>query len=180
MLHTRAQLNSHAANPKSPYLVCKDETHTFAKCPIFEAKTMDQKKAFIHQCYLCFSCFRKGNKIKDVRRKLVCHICNKSHPTCMHVERIKEAVPRSNSEVTTESEKKEFHRVMSHTLTRCSSATPSIVNVFCVSSIRARKRNPHICLTKSDSSFILGDLIYELNVNTQPVQLLVIVTVILL
>lgn len=70
-------------------------------------------------------------------------------------------------------ETKEVRNVMSHTLTRYSSATSSIVPVFV-----SLAEDPHseiltyaLLDTQSDSTFILGDLVSALNVKTQPVQL---------
>lgn len=48
-----------------PCLICKDELHGIAKCPVFAAKPMVDKKSFIHQNHLCFGCLPKGHITKD-------------------------------------------------------------------------------------------------------------------
>ncbi|XP_039463550.1 uncharacterized protein LOC120436748 isoform X2 [Oreochromis aureus] len=51
--------DTNISKPKSPCSVCKNETHGISKCPIFAAKSVEDKKAFIHENRLCFGCLRK-------------------------------------------------------------------------------------------------------------------------
>ncbi len=71
-LNTTAQMKNSTLgtpeNSKPPCLVCKDETHGVVKCPTIAAKTMDVKKAFVHENHLCFEGLRKGHITKDCIR----------------------------------------------------------------------------------------------------------------
>lgn len=63
---------------------------------------------------------------------------------------------------------KEVHKVMAHVLTRKTSATSSIVPVFVSAASQPQKEILTYALldTQSDSSFVLGDLATELNVDS--------------
>lgn len=74
---------------------------------------------------------------------------------------------------TTNNVNNEVHKIMSHALTQCASATSSIVPV-CVSSITEPQREVltyALLDTHSDSTFILEDLVLKLSVVTKPMQL---------
>lgn len=156
--------------PRLPCLVCKEEQHGIAKCPAFASKSMGDKRSFIHQNHLCFGCLRKGHFTKDCRMRHICGICGQRHPTCLHEKRerrFKEVVNR----VSTPSEGKtgqEVHRILSHVLVRNATATSSIVPVFLSSVNEPQKKILTYALLdmRSDSSFVLEDLVRELNVNT--------------
>ncbi|XP_013873851.1 uncharacterized protein LOC106524553, partial [Austrofundulus limnaeus] len=155
--------------PKPPCLFCKDELHGVAKCPSFATKTIDEKKVFIRENHLCFGCLRKGHVTKECKVRHSCTKCGRRHPTCLHTEGVKE--PKETK--TAENGNKEVHKVMTHVLTRKTSATSSIVPVFVSAASEPQKEILTYALldTQSDSSFILGDLASELNVDKQPVQL---------
>ncbi|KAL1258159.1 hypothetical protein QQF64_011403 [Cirrhinus molitorella] len=163
------------SKPKPPCLVCKDETHGVVKCPTFAAKTMDVKKAFIHENHLCFGCLRKGHTTKDCKRRHTCSTCGRRHPTCLHIERNRNPVESTSKDpiATGDHASKEIHKVMTHALTQHVSATSSIVPVLVSSTTGPKKEILTYALldTQSDSTFILEDLVAQVNVNTQSVQL---------
>ncbi|XP_021324883.3 uncharacterized protein [Danio rerio] len=161
--------------PKPPCLVCKDEMHGVVKCPSFAAKTMDEKKSFIHENHLCFGCLRKGHNTKDCRRRHTCNTCGRRHPTCLHIEMDRNPLESTSkdSKATGGHSSKEIHKVMVHALTQHVSATSSIVPVLVSSTTNPQKEILTYALldTQSDSTIVLEDLVTELNVNTQSVQL---------
>ncbi|XP_039907300.1 uncharacterized protein LOC120746094 [Simochromis diagramma] len=167
--------DTNISKPKSPCPVCKSETHGISKCPIFTAKSVEDKRAFIHENRLCFGCLRKGHITKDCKRRHTCNICERRHPTCLHENRKQspaEAVTNSSAP-TEEPASQETHKVMSHTSTQRVSATSSIVPVF-VSSVQEPHREilTYALLdTQSDSTFVLDDILDKLNVDVQPVKL---------
>ncbi|KAL6475780.1 hypothetical protein MHYP_G00168200 [Metynnis hypsauchen] len=163
------------SKPKLPCSVCKSETHGITRCPTFTAKSVEDKRAFIHENRLCFGCLRKGHMTKDCKRRHTCNTCNRRHPTCLHEDRNQRPVETiTNSSTSTEEHaNQEMHKVLSHASTQRSSATSSIVPVF-VSSVQ----EPHreiltyaILDTQSDSSFVLEDVLDKLNVDVQSVKL---------
>lgn len=161
--------------PKPPCPVCQDETHGVAKCPTFAAKPIEDKKAFIHENRLCFGCLWKGHITKDCKRRHTCGTCGRRHPTCMHDEKGKASMEASKKSPTSTEDcaRQEVHKVMSHTVIQCTSSTSGIVPVF-LSSVEEPQREilTYALLdTQSDSTFILENLLNELNVNAPPVKL---------
>lgn len=167
--------DTHVSKLKSPCSVCKSEAHNITKCPIFAAKSGEDKRAFICENRLCFGCMRKGHITKDCKRRHTCDICSLRHPTCLHEDRKQRPVEAStNSSPSTENHASlETHKVVSHASTHHASATSSIVPVL-VSSIQEPHREVltyAILDTQSDSTFVLEDVLDKLNVDTQKVQL---------
>lgn len=164
-----------AQRPKLPCLVCEKEFHGIGKCPFFASKSMGDKKAFIHQHRLCFSCLRKGHMTKDCRTKHICGECGRCHPTCLHEDRERQSESVTNEfPVPTEGEtSQEVHRALSHALVRQASATSSIVPVFLSSDKEPQKEILTYALldTQSDSTFVLESLVRELDSVTRPLQL---------
>lgn len=164
---------TYSSKPKTSCLFCKDEKHHIAQCSTFAGKTIEEKKAFIHETHLCFGCLRKGHMSKDCRRRHTCGTCGRSHPTCLHEERDKAPSKDPKGASTNVQASEEVHKVMTHALTQCSPATSSIVPVF-ISTVDEPQREVltyALLDTQSDSSFILEDLLESLNVVSQPVQL---------
>ena len=52
-------------------------------CFFFKKKTYDKRK-FIMENKLCFGCLSKDCMSKTCKHRLVCKICHKPHPTCLH------------------------------------------------------------------------------------------------
>ncbi|KAG5266126.1 hypothetical protein AALO_G00250060 [Alosa alosa] len=155
--------------------ICKDETHSVVKCPTFAAKSLEDKKAFIRENNLCYGCLRKGHNSKDCKTRHTCGTCSRRHPTCLREERenrsaeAKEKQSTSTDKCTSQEEIK----VTSHAVTQRVFATSSIVPVFMSSANEPQKEVITYALldTQSDSTFVLEDLLEELNVETKPVQL---------
>ncbi|KAK7909491.1 hypothetical protein WMY93_014175 [Mugilogobius chulae] len=166
---------TNSSKPKFPCTVCKSEDHAITKCPAFAAKSVEDKKAFIHENKLCFGCLRKGHVTKDCKRRHTCNTCSRRHPTCLHEDKRQNSVEATtNSSTSTEKQaSQETHKAVSHMSTQRTSATSSIVPVF-VSSVQEPQREVltyAILDTQSDSTFVLDDVLEKLNVNAQPVKL---------
>lgn len=58
--------------PKRSCFVCKDENHTIVQCPSFAERSIEDKKAFIHENHLCFGCLRKGHISRACKRPPAC------------------------------------------------------------------------------------------------------------
>ena len=138
-LSTNAQAKNYASKTSEnlsvsksrlPCLVCKEEFHGIAKCPLFDSKSMGDKRSFTHQNHICFGCLRKGHVSKECRTRHVCGVCGRRHPTCLHEEGEKQFGDAAKDAPTEGETSKEVHKALSHALIRNASATSSIVPVF--------------------------------------------------
>ncbi|GAA6067476.1 uncharacterized protein LOC103911210 [Tachysurus ichikawai] len=167
------RLETFSFKPKVTCFICEDEKHNIAQCPTFAERTIEDKKTFVQENHLCFGCLRKGHIFKDCKRRHKCGTCGRNHPTCLHEERDKLPLKASRKTSTEVQASQEVHKVMAHVLTQSSCATSSIVPVF-ISTVEEPQREVltyALLDTQSDSSFILEDLLDDLNTITQPVQL---------
>lgn len=123
---------------------------------------MDEKSTFVFEHHLCFGCLRKGHAIKDCRKSHICNTCGRRHPTCLHKENTRPAASGDHGN-------NEVHIAMSRVLTQNFSATSSIVPVLVSSATEPHREILTYALldTQSDSTFILENLISELDVSTQ-------------
>ena len=73
--------------PKQDKKLCKlcKTDHKLDDCPVFKAKTLDDRRSYVKQNALCFGCFVFGHLSRDCRRRLTCKVCNKRHPTSLHI-----------------------------------------------------------------------------------------------
>lgn len=182
-LHTNTKRNNpmekvekvFSTKSKPPCPICKDEMHGVIKCPTFAAKSLEDKKTFIRENKLCYGCLRKGHNSKDCRTRHSCGICSRRHPTCLHEERENQSVETKEKQSTSTDKgtSQEEIKVTSHAVTQRAFATSSIVPVFMSSANEPQKEVITYALldTQSDSTFILEDLLEELNVETKPVLL---------
>lgn len=65
--------------------ICCSQKHTIEQCPKFEKKMHTDKIAFIKETRLCFGCLRTGHLSKDCGRRLVCKVCQRTHPSVLHI-----------------------------------------------------------------------------------------------
>ncbi|XP_064647084.1 uncharacterized protein LOC135499944 [Lineus longissimus] len=66
--------------------VCCEEVHMLDDCPVFLAKTLEDRKQFVKANRLCFSCMKKAHQAKDCKRRSKCKKCERTHPTALHDE----------------------------------------------------------------------------------------------
>ena len=65
---------------------CDSAGHSATECDQLRALPHDQRKAFAMRMSWCFSCFRRGHRSSACRRRASCRICERRHPTAMHLE----------------------------------------------------------------------------------------------
>ena len=68
---------------QKPCMKCKKQ-HNLNDCQDFLKLTLEQRKEFVQSKGLCFGCLTWGHVNKNCRRKSVCKICGKFHPTSLH------------------------------------------------------------------------------------------------
>jgi hypothetical protein len=69
--------------------------HELMTCSLFQSKPHNEKITFLKQNGVCFGCLAKaGHLSRDCAKRLQCSVCNKQHPSVLHIK-AKEASVRS-------------------------------------------------------------------------------------
>ena len=64
---------------------CRKTNHYLNDCFFFGKKPLREKEDFIRKLKLCFGCLKTDDhRSKDCQEKLVCNVCKKLHPSCLH------------------------------------------------------------------------------------------------
>ncbi|KAM9306511.1 multiple C2 and transmembrane domain-containing protein 1 isoform 2-T3 [Pholidichthys leucotaenia] len=74
-------------NKKQIKCICCQQDHFIYKCDKFAAMPLKDRKKFVMDNNMCFSCLRVGHISKSCRQKVTCNICRRSHPSPLHEER---------------------------------------------------------------------------------------------
>lgn len=70
---------------RKPCVFCKS-SHDLDHCKSFQDKTLTERKSFIRENNLCFSCLRSGHVSRACLYRKTCSVCSKLHPTLLHVD----------------------------------------------------------------------------------------------
>lgn len=70
-------------------LFCSGE-HPLANCSWFKKKRHTDKIAFLKERGICFACLVSGHMSKDCTQSQSCIICNRSHPTALHIGKVEQ------------------------------------------------------------------------------------------
>lgn len=76
-------------------IVCQSD-HKLEECDEFWKKDIDDRKQILYEEDLCYSCLNKGHISVGCTKRMTCSICNKSHPTAMHIKVGSTAVGRDD------------------------------------------------------------------------------------
>ncbi|XP_071948982.1 uncharacterized protein [Antedon mediterranea] len=66
--------------------MCKMNNHHLIDCRAFARKPDTEKQQYIKQNGLCFSCLQHGHVSRNCNQKSICKICQRRHPTSLHVK----------------------------------------------------------------------------------------------
>lgn len=70
-----------------PSCLCCNNGHELMSCLQFEKQPHREKINFIRQNGICFGCLTKeGHVSKDCTKHLTCTVCNKQHPSVLHIK----------------------------------------------------------------------------------------------
>ena len=84
--HDRPLVAAVQTQNQAACLYCEAVGHVTANCDQLGDISSEQKKAFAMSKSLCFSCLRQGHMSANCRRRAKCRICERRHPTAMHLE----------------------------------------------------------------------------------------------
>ena len=68
-----------------PCLFCKGD-HTMESCHQMALQQHKEKVEFLKKHGMCFACLTKGHVSSGCTRRLTCRMCQKKHPTILHIE----------------------------------------------------------------------------------------------
>ena len=74
---------SSAVMPSCTFCQCQ---HTVADCIQFQSERHDKKVEHLKWNGHCFGCLKRGHMSKNCNKKLDCQICNRKHPTLLHID----------------------------------------------------------------------------------------------
>ncbi|XP_047473555.1 uncharacterized protein LOC125028204 [Penaeus chinensis] len=90
---TEVHRDDKGQSPEKPYCnFCKAD-HDLDKCKGFNGLDNKAKFEYVQKSFLCRGCLKHGHIIKNCKRKNMCTVCKRRHPTSLHeaiLERIKE------------------------------------------------------------------------------------------
>ena len=64
---------------------CQDGKHEITDCSTFASLPHEEKVSIVRNSALCFACLKRGHYSADCRHRAHCSICERRHPTSMHV-----------------------------------------------------------------------------------------------
>ncbi|KAI7802965.1 hypothetical protein IRJ41_000792, partial [Triplophysa rosa] len=71
---------------KGSCLFCS-ANHVLEKCETFGKRSQREKLDFLKGKRVCFSCLNTGHVSKECDKLLVCKVCNRTHPSVLHIYR---------------------------------------------------------------------------------------------
>ena len=155
---------------------CKGE-HYLDSCRDFLLKPVEERKQHVKQSGLCFGCLKPGHKSVECKRKRMCQICGKRHPTVLHGDvarsnNLHQQVDRMHSVVH-----EEENGVNTHTHLNSSSSGDQKCTMIVPVWVSHRDNHSRPILvyalldTQSDTTFLLEETSKDLNVKGVEVNL---------
>lgn len=70
--------------------------HALVDCLRLKSEPQEKKVEFLKKNGYCFGCLKKGHMNKECKRRLDCQICQRKHPTLLHISdrRLKQETPQ--------------------------------------------------------------------------------------
>lgn len=83
--------------PPRPCTLCKNNTHQLHNCSEFMKSSLDDRRIYVKDYWLCYGCLKPGHSAKECRHRHTCDLCKGRHPTCLHDENYKNDRPKERS-----------------------------------------------------------------------------------
>ncbi len=163
-------------SPPPPLCLYCNNRHELMSCLQFEKQPHREKINFIRQSGICFGCLTKeGHVSKDCTKHLTCTVCNKQHPSALHIKPPESSkqlkkIPVSSTQVSLQDGKHTGVR-KSQSYTEC---LLSIVPVQIKSSKGSKILHTYAFLDPgSSASFCTEDLMRKLNITGRKTYILI-------
>ena len=81
-----SRVSSHAVSNVERVLQCYfcKGSHMLNACKTFSSRSIAERREFVKEHRLCFSCLGANHRAASCKRKGLCAVCHKAHPTAMH------------------------------------------------------------------------------------------------
>ena len=76
-------------------------SHDLERCNEFLQKSVDEREHVCKQRGVCYSCLRRGHRVRECQRKGQCNVCKKTHATLLHQPHTQEKREGENREQAT-------------------------------------------------------------------------------
>ena len=150
-------------------MFCHKGRHLVTECRSLAAKSEDEKKQFIMEHRLCFSCLKVGHSSKACPEKAKCAKCKRPHPTVLHREgkatKADENKDKQSKAPTTAENSKEVKQVSANATKQGKGQILSMLVPVYVSTGSSEQLVYAMLDTQSDVSFISQSLAAKLRPN---------------
>lgn len=92
----QTQINGKLRPPR-PCTLCKNNNHQLHNCSEFMKGSLDDRRVYVKDYWLCYGCLKPGHSAKQCRHRHTCDLCKGRHPTCLHDENYKKDAPKERS-----------------------------------------------------------------------------------
>lgn len=92
----QAQINGKPRPPR-PCTLCKNNNHQLHNCSEFMKGSLDDRRIYVKDSWLCYGCLKPGHSVKECRRRHICDLCKGRHPTCLHDENYRKDAAKERS-----------------------------------------------------------------------------------
>lgn len=79
----QVQMNGKLRPPR-PCTLCKNNNHQLHNCSEFMKSSLDDRRIYVKDYWLCYGCLKPGHSAKECRHRHTCDLCRGRHPTCLH------------------------------------------------------------------------------------------------
>lgn len=92
----QAQINGKPRPPR-PCTLCKNNNHQLHNCSEFMKGSLDDRRIYVKDSWLCYGCLKPGHSVKECRHRHICDLCKGRHPTCLHDENYRKDAAKERS-----------------------------------------------------------------------------------
>lgn len=172
---------------------CRKSGNSIYNCCKFLKESVEDRVKYIKSEKVCFGCLKLGHLSKNCTKHIVCDICSKRHPACLHADRSKkeqdlqetQGSKKENKDVssnkgrpsqsTKPGDDVEEATAHSHRVVQDGSSTQTSAIIPVYVSMPSEPSNEVLVYalldSQSDSSFILEEVADRLDANTEQVKL---------
>ncbi|KAJ8262890.1 hypothetical protein COCON_G00153470 [Conger conger] len=150
-------------------MFCQGTNHQLHNCTKFTEKVIEERRRYVQENKLCYSCLRPGHNAKDCRSRQTCNSCKGRHPTSLHDNNFKKQTKVTPPQNMSSDASATALNVATSQTTNTSMIVPVWVST---------KTNPSneklvyaLLDTQSDTTFIDQGVSEDLQADSYPVRL---------